>query len=199
MYFIVWWFLLAGCAPLDDINIQYIAPERNENCQDIAEVEIFQTLNGYALASVCDHKGDTFCLGMTVRVNEYTEPLYDKKRVSAPNGKCIVFNETYKYETKDNSIKTVPVIDFEYEYLATNEEETVNRILATHTDIKKSCVLEMNKEFKDLMLSVKEERCECLADEIMKILFENAENNKELKLDAKAIEKKCGKLPKSIK
>ena len=180
---------LAACQTLQTVTQK---KERNPNCQDVAEVKIFQTLAGYALASVCDYKGEDYCLGMTVKVDEFTEPLYDKKRISAPKGKCIVFKDTYKYETKDESVKTVPVVGFEYEYEANTEEETLERAIADLQDIKKSCVLYMGKEYKDMPTSEKEEKCEC----ILKESFENVQNK--TKLTRKTLEKKCGKVPKNF-
>jgi hypothetical protein len=181
-------FLLA-CQTLNNVAQ---TKERNPNCQDVAEVKVFQTLDGYALASVCDYKGEDYCLGMTVRVDEFTEPLYDKKRISAPKGKCIVFTDTYKYETKDESVKTVPVIGFEYEYEATTEDEAIVRAVNDLQDIKKSCVMYMGKEYKDMPTEEKEEKCGC----IIKESFEATHNK--TKLTRKSLEKKCGKVPKNF-
>lgn len=182
-------FILEACSSLNTINI---VKERNPKCQNVAEVEVFQTLNGYALASVCDYKGEQFCMGMTVRVDEITELLYDKKRISAPKGKCIVFSDTYKYETKDGDIKTVPVLGFDYEYEAESEEENITRAVNELQDIKQSCMLYMGKEYKDMAESEKEEKCECVMTEYLTDL-----QNK-TKTTRKALEKKCGKLPKDF-
>lgn len=187
--FIIFVILLAACQTLQTVTQKR---ERNPNCQDVAEVKIFQTLDGYALASVCNYKGEDYCLGMTVKVDEFTEPLYDKKRISAPKGKCMVFKDTYKYEAKDESVKTVPVVGFEYEYKAETEAAAVARAIEDLQDIKKSCVLYMGKEYKDMSTSEKEEKCEC----VIKESLENTQNK--TKPTRKALEKKCGKLPKDF-
>ena len=181
--------LLSACQTLTSVKQ---TKERNPNCQDIEEIKIFQTLDGYALGLVCDYKGEDYCLGMTVKVDEFTEPLYDKKRISAPEGKCIVFKDTYKYEAKDKSVNTVPVVGFEYEYAAETDEEAVERAIADLQDIKKSCVLYMGKEYKDMLTTEKEEKCGC----IIKESFEKVQNK--TKLTRKALEKKCGKVPKNF-
>lgn len=185
-------FVIVFLSACQTFNSVTQTKEKNQNCQDIEEVKIFQTLDGYALASVCDYKGEDYCLGMTVRVDEFTEPLYDKKRISAPKDKCIVFSDTYKYEASDHSVKTVPIIGFEYEYEAATEDEAIERAVNDLQDIKKSCVMYMGKEYKDMSASEKEEKCGC----IIKESFEATHNK--TKLTRKALEKKCGKVPKNF-
>lgn len=180
---------LSACQTLNNATQ---TKERNPNCQDVEEVEVFQTLGGYGLAFVCDYKGDDHCLGMTVKVDEFTEPLYDKKRISAPKDKCIVFSDTYKYEAGDHSMKTVPVVGFEYEYEAATEDEAIERAVNDLQDIKKSCVLYMGKEYKNMSTTEKEEKCSC----VIKETFEATHNK--TKLTRKALEKKCGKVPKNF-
>ena len=54
-------------------------------------------------------------MSMVVRIDkDFDMELWDDKYITPPEGKCFVYNGTYEYETKAESHKTVPVIDFGY-------------------------------------------------------------------------------------
>lgn len=102
--------VLAGCTTIT----KYATMEQNPKCEDMDAVKVFQTLDDGALALGCEKESLGTCLGKVVFVpKQKGEILYDDKRITAPEGKCIVFDNVYTYQTKENGRKTVPVIGFE--------------------------------------------------------------------------------------
>ena len=103
--------ILTGCETIT----KYATLEQNPKCEDMNAVEVFQTLDDGALALGCEKESFGTCLGKIVFVpKQKGEILYDDKRITAPEGKCIVFDDVYTYTTKkDKDRKIVPVIGFE--------------------------------------------------------------------------------------
>jgi len=111
--------VLAGCTGANDgtytTSIFNPAPPqtiRNEKCENIPAVRIFQVLDNFALAFTCEkseYRDNYSCLGMTVYVpKDKNDLLYDDKIIKPKDGQCISFNGTYKYDTKGDRGKTVP-------------------------------------------------------------------------------------------
>jgi len=106
--------VFAGCATIT----KYATLEQNPKCENITEVQVLQTLDDGALALNCDESIDDSCFGMVVFIpKQQGELLYDKKKISAPQGKCFVFNDVYSYINKEGDGKTVPTIGFEDRFL----------------------------------------------------------------------------------
>jgi len=106
--------ILVGCATIT----KYATLEQNPKCENITEVQVLQTLDDGALALNCDQSIGDSCFGMVVFIpKQQGELLYDKKKISAPQGKCFVFNDVYSYINKEGDGKTVPTIGFEDRFL----------------------------------------------------------------------------------
>ena len=111
--------MLVGCVGAKDgtyrTSIFNPAPPqviRNEKCEDVPAVKIFQVLDNFALAFVCESYSDSdSCFGMTVYVPKKKDSMfYDGKIIRPEDGECISFNGTYKYQSKDGMQHTVPKI-----------------------------------------------------------------------------------------
>ncbi|MBD5400886.1 hypothetical protein HDR61_04045 [bacterium] len=102
--------ILTGCETIT----KYATLEQNPKCEDITEVQVLQTLDDGALALNCDKNIRDSCFGIVVFVPKQKDVLlYDKKKISAPQGQCFVFNDVYSYINKEGDGKTVPMIGFE--------------------------------------------------------------------------------------
>ncbi|MBQ8346930.1 MAG: hypothetical protein IJY17_04945 [Alphaproteobacteria bacterium] len=98
-------------------NCEEIAATKNENCEEIAAVKIFQVLDTFALALSCQenysYSNGLSCYGLTVYVpKEEGKIYYDNQIIKPKAGKCISFDSTYQYESKDGNIHTVPILKF---------------------------------------------------------------------------------------
>lgn len=114
--------LLAGCVYVQPGDSPVASasgniPEKtikNEKCENIPAVKIFQVMDDFALAWTCDSEEDTdglHCLGYTVYVPKEKGQLYfDDKVVTPGKGKCISFNSVYSYEDIFEGRRTIPVI-----------------------------------------------------------------------------------------
>lgn len=96
----------------------------NEKCEDFPAVKIFQVLDDFSLGFACktfDAK-DLFCLGFTVYIPKENGKIYYDDQIIKPSaGKCFVFNDTYRYETRNGTLKTIPVISFENKTIETEK------------------------------------------------------------------------------
>ena len=203
---LILFIILAGCV---DGQIPSIGRERNEKCVDVSQFEVFQVFNGNALAFACKEKSYNDCaFGQTVFVpKKKGEDYYDNKRLKAPKGKCFVYDGVYKYTTKkDNLDKTVPVLETEYEYAPSSEKEALERLEEVREDSYENC---MDAAAKELKNDKAKKMCKCLTDFIIDKAIEihlDEDTREQLRnKDAfkKSLipetEKKCGKLPKSMK
>lgn len=114
--------MLAGCVNsqndgLYSTSIFNPAPPqtiRNEKCEDVPAVKIFQVLDDYALADTCEKSSYTekySCYGMTVYVQKgKNELFYDNKIIEPKGDQCISYSGTYKYESQNGAQHTVPKI-----------------------------------------------------------------------------------------
>ena len=202
--------ILAGCAGGDSGDSMNFNPRKyNEKCADVQEVEVFQTLNKGALASVCERGSYGICMGHTVFViKQGGVELWDKKRIKAPKNKCIVYDGVYKYTSIDERGRTVPIVNFEYKYSASSEDEVVERMEDIRSNVYHECLDDANEEFKN-QKDKNIKTCECFADLILEKILEKlaSEDNTEqsptgdkfMKNLISETEKQCGKLPKSLK
>ena len=110
--------LLAGCVKNSGTSSIFSTEPaqtiRNEKCEDIPAVKIFQVLDDFSLANTCDSAKYTeglHCFGYTVYVpKEKGELYFDDKVIKPKDGQCISYSGTYQYEAKNGSEKTVPKV-----------------------------------------------------------------------------------------
>lgn len=106
--------ILCSCSQFDTLSQSFT---KNENCEEIAAVKIFQVLDTFALALSCQenysYSNGLSCYGLTVYVpKEEGKIYYDNQIIKPKAGKCISFDSTYQYESKDGNIHTVPILKF---------------------------------------------------------------------------------------
>ena len=140
-------------------------PKKNTDCTEFNTIKIFQTFDDFALANVCD-RGDTrYCSGMTVVIpKKWGLKFWDDKVITPPNGKCFTYDGIYKYKTKLNDLKTVPIVGFSYEYTPKSEEEARFRFEEMSTEVYKDCYIRFEQE-KDKKLKTEGNKfCKCIED-----------------------------------
>lgn len=106
--------ILCSCSQFNTLSQSFT---RNEKCEEIAAVKIFQVLDTFALASSCredySYSNGLSCYGLTVYIpKEEKKIYYDNQIIKPKTGKCISFDSTYQYEAKDGNIRTVPILKF---------------------------------------------------------------------------------------
>lgn len=186
-------FALLGCVNQIESGSEY-KPVYNEDCEDIKAIKVFQTLNDGALASVCDSSYSDICMGATVFVpKSLDKTMWDDKKITPPKGKCFVFNEVYKYTSKDDRNRTVPIADFAYQYSPKSEEEAVERLKELRQELYYSCLEEIAKD-KKIKSESRTDKCNCLVDAIFETMI-SGDNLDKIKPE---IIKKCGTFPKSF-
>ena len=88
--------------------------EKSGECITTNNLEVFQALgDGYALAHELEMKpyGETITsLVVLVHITEGKE-FYDEQKIAIPAGKCARQVGIYKYTTKQNIVKTVPIVE----------------------------------------------------------------------------------------
>lgn len=197
-------FLVSGCSSTLFVD--------NENCLEMDKFEVLQTLDDGALAYECTFDNGCSPFNQIVFLEEQRGvDYYDGLIINTPKGKCSVQNGVYKYTTKQEIRKTVPVINFEYKNSPKSEAELIERLEENRKDVYYACF----KETKDdNSIKDKTKLCECFANSFIDYIVEQLYqvNNKQSNKDEKAnlvesdtkekviknIENKCGKLPKSL-
>ena len=191
-------FFITSCSSLNNIESIKKTFYDNENCSNMKEFEIFQTLEDGALANLCE---DGYCSVYNQIVfldNQHNIFYYDGMKVKASNDKCAVVDGVYRYESKDERIRTVPIIKFEYKNYPKNEDEVKQRLSEIHDRIYDKCIIAYKKNNKK---DNGEKTCSCFTDTIIETVLTNYEDSKEQDINdvMSNIEKKCGKLPKNVK
>ncbi|MBQ4472168.1 MAG: hypothetical protein II942_02870 [Alphaproteobacteria bacterium] len=93
---------------------------RNEKCEDIPAIRVFQVLDKSILARACEYgkyTGDLFCDGYVIYMKkEKGKIYYDDLKIEPKNNECFMYVDSYTYETqqynkdtKSFEKKTVPV------------------------------------------------------------------------------------------
>ena len=188
IYCLIFVFLLFGCKSPD-----------NPNCMNMSRFKVAQVLDSGALAYECKH-GECSPFNRWVALEmQLGMDYYDDMIVNVPSDKCAVQDGVYKYQTKDERIKTVPIVDFDYKYEASSEEEVQERIQEKIDTMR----LRMENECQNIIEN-KEDRkkCSCFSDVLLEELVSAREKNDNFKGKEqviKNIEKKCGKLPKELR
>lgn len=140
--------LLCACSlSLNSESTNGFKVEKNSECADFNRIEVFQTLDNFALANVCDSSYSDLCLGMVVRIDkDWNMELWDDKVITPPDGKCFIYDGTYQYETKTELKKTVPVLRFGYKYTPASMDEALNRATVEIDAFHKSCLYSVEIE-----------------------------------------------------
>lgn len=184
----------------------------NDKCISMNKFEIFQAVDGGALAHECTFSEGCSAFNQLVFLKEQRGmDYYDGLVVKVPTDKCAVQDGVYRYTTKQEVQKTVPFIKFEYKNDPKTEEEFFQRLQESKEDTYYSCLQELKK---DNSVKNKTKLCTCLADSIEESIVsllknatseaENGEKNQNFDEEAfgkkmiKNAEKKCGKLPKAL-
>ena len=202
-------FMLFGCTQMSSMNVLpnvESTREHNPDCMDMRRFKVFQVFeDDYALANACTASYDeNFCIGAVVLLTPQRNiEYYDDMYVSAPNNKCAIQDGVYKYETKNKTHKTVPVIRFDYEFSSSSEEEDLERFHNTMEDTRYECKLSViNNKKQNTKANLN--KCDCVVDfittEFMNLKNKTvAEKEKFEKEFSKRLEKKCGKIPEFMK
>ncbi len=101
-------FGIAAIAALADVvdSTGITLFESEGECISRNSFEVFQVVEkGHALA-----KEDKFLSDLVVLFLNEGEPYYDSQVIKIPAGKCVKQVGTYRYESKSEMIKTVPVV-----------------------------------------------------------------------------------------
>lgn len=203
---------LMGCTQSSSINGDLASSKRNENCMDMQKFQVFHVLeNRSALATACTETYDEkFCKGAVVLLKPRMDvDYYDEMYVSAPKGKCATQDGVYKYISKNDIVKTVPVIRFEYEYKASSGEEFLKRIHNELEEGRFECKLSVINKKQNTKTKNKEkniskdlDKCDCVFDffgaELIVYLEKNLTDSEKEKFKQefpKRLEKQCGKIP----
>lgn len=162
-------FMLLSCSQVSTMNVLPnvgSTREHNPNCMDMRRFKVFQVFeDDYALANACTASfDDIFCIGAVVLLTPQRNiEYYDDMYVSTPNEKCAVQDGVYKYETKNKTHKTVPVIRFDYEFSSSSEEEDLGRFHDEMEDVRYECKLSViNNKKQNTKANIN--KCDCIVD-----------------------------------
>ena len=205
-YILFTFLILLGCSQIPSMNVLPTPREHNENCMDMRRFKVFQVFeDSYALADACTASYDEdFCIGAVVLLTpQRNVEYYDDMYVSVPSNKCAVQDGVFKYETKNKTYKTVPVIRFDYEFSSSSKEEDLERFYEKMEDVRYECKLSViNNKKQNTKANIN--KCDCVVDfitnEFMAIRDKTAAEKEKFEKELpKSIEKKCGKIPDFMK
>ena len=183
--------LLAGCTSVTVFS-------DNENCISTREFEVFQALNdGGALARECTFWDGCSYQNQLVYLDwQPNVDYYDDMIVKLPSNKCAVREGVYKYMNKQDTLKTVPIIKFEYKDAPKSEKDILDRLEDKHNRMYAACLYDSKANGQEDI-----KFCTCYAKQFMKYFIDiNSQKNAHYSSDVlnKIIKKECGKLPKFI-
>ena len=195
--------ILSGCAEISSMNIisseDGYEAERNEDCMDMTRFKVLQVLeDNHALAFECN--SGKYCSNNTVVLLTPQDGVdyYDDMIVFLPKQKCAVQDGVYKYETKNKSLKTVPIIRYQYEFSPRSEEEAMQRFHEKMDEMKDDCRMSLTKNKKH-NTDANKKKCDCgvdlLANELLTVKNGGTSTFSDAEALKKDIEKQCGKLP----
>lgn len=200
--------LISACTNIPQVDVldNIEKSERNKACMDMVRFKVLQVFaDGYALAYECND--GKFCYNNTI-VLLTPQPgvyYYDDMLVNIPEEKCAIQDGVYRYETKNESIKTVPIIQYDYEYEAKNDEEREKRFFETMDNLRFGCKNSMTQD-KKTNNSKSMKKCDCFIDSFITTYKEmntknpsDKEKDKVIENMLKNAEKKCGSIPDYLK
>lgn len=82
---------------------------RNPDCENVKALKVFQVLDSFVLANVCESKYSRYCLGHVVYIPKAADEIYyDDQKIIINKNECVIYTGTFRYETREG-FKTVPV------------------------------------------------------------------------------------------
>lgn len=158
--------LLISCSTINVKN-------KDPNCIDVKQYKVLQALeSGSALAYECKYDWNNLevdCSSYKNQLVHLVAPIefYDDMIVKVPDNQCPIQKGVYKYETKNNSMKTVPTIMFNYNKIPQTQAEVKEFLSFLAKDIYDTCLVDVKDKSK----------CECFSDEFMNKFMESLEND----------------------
>ena len=170
----------------------------NENCLPAREFKVLQALDDGALAYECTIWDGCSSFNQLYYIeNLLDRDYYDGMEVKIPSNKCATQNGVYKYTNKQDTLKTVPAIRFEFKDNPKTEDDIQERIYDKYKRMYNACVSDFNTaKHKD-----GEKFCECYATNFVTYLVDIEASSKDFSKDElnKKVTKKCGKIPDFLK
>jgi hypothetical protein len=85
---------------------------RNPKCEDIKAFKVFQVVDTYVLAFVCEEKSYNDCsLGHAVYFNKEKDKIYfDDQIIKVKSNECAIYTGTFQYQLQSGFIRTVPIV-----------------------------------------------------------------------------------------
>ena len=157
--------LLVSCSTISTEN-------KNPNCIDVKQYKVLQALKtGSALAHECKYDWNKLEMDCSYKnqLVYLVAPIefYDDMIVKVPDNQCPIQQGVYKYETKNNSMKTVPTIMFSYNKMPQTQDEAEEFLSFFAKNIYDNCMIDVKDKSK----------CACFSDELMNKFMENLEND----------------------
>lgn len=98
---------LSGC---ETIQTPIEKASRNPKCEDINSFKVFQVVDDFVLANVCEDSDTSLCMGHTVIFKKEKGKIYfDDQIINVKGNECAIYTGTHKYPTKFG-YKTVPIV-----------------------------------------------------------------------------------------
>lgn len=105
--FIIILLFIFSCETTQTITQKTI---RNPKCEDIKSFKVFQVLDKFVLANVCEDSDNQYCMGHTVYFHKEKGKIYfDDQIIKVKNNECAIYTGTYKYQSK-SGYRTVPIV-----------------------------------------------------------------------------------------
>lgn len=183
--------LITGCTTVTIMS-------DNKDCIAVREFKVLQALNDGALAYECTIWDGCSSFNQLYYIeNLLDKDYYDGMEVKIPSNKCAVQNGVYRYTNKQDTVKTVPSIRFEFKDNPKTEEDIQERIYDKYKRMYNACVSDFNTE----KLGNGDKFCDCYAINFVKYLIDAESSEKEFSKDElnKTIKKECGKIPDFLK
>lgn len=170
----------------------------NKDCLAVREFKVLQALNGGALAYECTVWDGCSSFNQLYFIeNLLDKDYYDGLEVKIPSNKCAVQNGVYKYTNKQDILKTVPSIRFEFKDDPKTEEDIEERLYDKYQRMYNACISDFNaKELKN-----GPKFCDCYSTNFVKYIINAHASSKEFSDDElnKIVTKECGKIPDFLK
>lgn len=183
--------LLTGCTSITVFS-------DNDNCISSREFQVLQALNnGGALAYECTFWDGCSYQNQVVYLDwQPNVDYYDNMMVKVPANKCAVMDGVYKYTNKQDTLKTVPIIKFEYKDAPKSEKDILERLDDKYDRMYAACLYDSKAIGKE-----DSKFCSCYAEQFMKYFIELSSQENMVYSDDilnEKIKKECGKLPKFL-
>ncbi len=99
--------------------------------------------------------------------------------VKVPSNKCAIRDGVYKYISKQDNLKTVPVIRFDYKNAPKSKKDISERLEDMHNEVYSTCLYEFKLDEKE-----EQKICSCFTERFMKYVINiNSQENMEYSED----------------